>query len=351
MKPILMLHTGGTIGSVSGDAARALNGETVRQAKRLLVTLFSESDSRYAGCPFVDAGFPEELTTLSESMDPDRLWAVAAHLRGFDLSAYAGVILLHGTDTLAYSAALFSFLFSGISVPMVLVSGNRPPQDEGSNAAANFRAAAQLIWDGLAPHVYAVYRNGDGVTRLYLGSTLMQCPNRSEDFRSGSEKTVFPVGDEGLFERCRALSEGRDHGWDGAVAGLSGFDRRVLLVTPYTGLDYSVYAPCLEGCAGVVHGTYHSGTVSLSGYPEESRFSVLYLARLCEKVGIPLYIAPSRLGTDQYETMGRVVRACDARLLNMTAEAAYAKLMLAAACRLPDLDRYMQTPICGEFLE
>ncbi len=401
MKDILVMHTGGTIGSASQKTQRAMNEATVKEAKRLLTVNFAQSGSRYARWAdrLVDAGFPEEKTTLSESMSPEKLMEIAGFLAAKDLTPYAGIILLHGTDTLAFTASLFSFLFAALPIPMVLVSGNRPPDDAASNANANFKTAVELIWEGLAPQVYAVYRNADGVVRLFLGSTLMQCPNCSEDFRSASPKTVFAMENSGqkplftardaaMFEKCCALSAARRPREIITVEKAAGMTTgQVLLLQPYTGLNYALYEAALAAdpcCRGVVHGTYHSGTVALPGLVAQAKLrqlrklpadaqratrmaeweevsrqemhapcSVLRLAEACAAKAIPLYIAPSKLGREQYETMAVLTRECDAKLLNMTTEAAYAKLLTAVACGLAGdpLDAYMHTPVCNEMLD
>ncbi len=407
MKKILIIHTGGTIGSESQADQRAMSKDSIINTKRLLLSNFAKSKSRYAkqGDLFVDAAFPALRTTLSESMHPEKLMEIVAHIRSIDLSPYAGVIILHGTDTLAYTAALFSYLFADTRIPMMLVSGNRPPDDERSNANANFKTAVELILEGIAPHVYAVYRNADGIVRLMLGSTLMQSPNYSEDFRSasaensfaltnGKDDALFRLHDPATFDLCRALSEQRDpiaaHDI-GQVEALA----PVLLLHPYTGLDYSVYKNIVKEASirGVVHGTYHSGTVSLPGLvylthliqrqkeaaaieangqpigeslsreieelkklsSEEmnSPYSILTLTKACEEQNIPLYIAPSKLGKDQYETMSVVAKEGHVVLLNMTTESAYAKLMVALSCGMTGetLNTYMQTNICREIVD
>ncbi len=375
MKKILIIHTGGTIGSKSTETERAMNKDSVTEAKRLLLTNFFKSNSKYSGCTnmFEDAQFPEEKTTLSESMYPEKLFEITAYLNCFDFSRYDGIIVLHGTDTLAFTASLFSYLYSSINIPMILVSGNRPPDDELSNANVNFKTAIELIWEGIAPNVYAVYRNSDSTVRLFLGSTLMQCPNFSEDFRSASPKCVFELcnsEDRGIFEtedadmleRCVSLSDNRNNYLSADVDGKMDILSRALLIYPHMGLDYSVYSHSIENsepsCFGVVHGTYHSGTVSLPGIVAScddemnSKYSILYLCKMCGKKNIPLYIAPSKLGKEQYETMSVLVKRCKVTLLNMTTESAFAKLLTALSYGLDReaLDKYMETNICNEML-
>ncbi len=408
MKKILIIHTGGTIGSATEETERAMNENTVREAKRLLFDNFFASKSKYSACTDMleDANFPELKTTLSESMSLERLADILEHLSSFDFEKYDGIIVLHGTDTLAFTAALFSYFYSTVKIPMILVSGNRPPDDALSNANVNFKTAVELIWEGIAPNVYAVYRNSDNIIRLFLGSTLMQCPNCSEDFRSASKKNEFELinsqerelftsCDGGMLNKCDVLSRHRNNRAVGGIKGIRLVPHQVLLIYPYLGMDYSVYSSYIEAnsnaCQGIVHGTYHSGTVSLPGLvceakmheiqkrlkesqennlpknqslkheiselaktadaQKRSKYSILYLSERCKH--IPIYIAPSKLGKAQYETMTAVHEQSHAVLLNMTAEAAYAKLIFALSCGLKNdsQSKYMQTDICNEMLD
>ncbi len=391
---ILLVHTGGTIGTAQGEN-REQSSDTVNKAKKYLISAFENSRSAYADdVEIVDAKFPEHETTLSESMTLEKLGEIVLWVRDRICvgEEYSGVVVLHGTDTLAYTASLFAFVFASIKVPMFLVSGNRPPRDPASNATANFISAIELICEGIAPNVYVTYRNSDGKMRLFLASSIMQCANFSEDLLSASSHKVFELEDGRLrrmFVLCHQYSQARACEPLTDIMKLERFSDRVLLIRPYTGLDYSVYRHCFEASSGhsyrgVVHGTYHSGTVAWQGLvlakeakkcrenndPEKAKKyqdmsdneahsvqSVYHLASICSKFKIPLYIAPCVLGGDQYETMPAVNKFFEdskqtAALLNMTTEAAYAKLVVALTFGMNDeqIARYMKTPINNEFI-
>lgn len=346
-KKILTVYTGGTICTASTDEGRELAPSI---AKRALLKSFreSESDSPYAKlCEelFEDSCIPPEHQTLSENMTLAKLEKIIEHVKSFELDNYRGVMILHGTDTLAFSASLLSFVFSGVSVPIMLVSGNRPPMDERSNATANFSAAVELIMKGIAPNVYVPYRNSDGVTYVHLGSSVMQCANYSEDFFSPEGKR-FALTDKELFLKLRELSGQRRD-----VIPCSRLCENVLLLQPYTGLDYSRIS--IEGIVGVVHGSYHSGTVCAEGERKERTCSrsLTYFADRCKNAGIPLFIAPSCLGRDQYSSMHALYKGADVQLLDMTVEAAYMKLVVGASLKLsaPELKKFMIAPINNEF--
>ncbi len=382
LKNILIIHTGGTIGSQYGENIKELNKESTEKTKLLLLHNFKNSNSPYAKyAENIDySDFSWENTTLSESMTLQKLTCLVKYINNINFPDYDGIIVLHGTDTLAYTSSLLSFAFANIQIPLFLVSGNRPPADKLSNANENFSAAIELIWSGIAPNVYVTYRNSDGIMRLFLGNCIMQSENYSEDFRGCNNKFFrLPNEKTTAFEKCNKFSQKRTE-FKGVNANkITNLSEQILLIKPYTGLDYSVYSPCLKNGSfkAVVHGTYHSGTVSLPGLvlkseaqnfrknglleeaerldkkaEEElnSKYSIKLLTDICNINNIPVFISPSFLGNDQYETMSVVNRETHAELLNMTAEAAFAKLTVALSCGIPqsEISNYMNLNINNE---
>ena len=256
MKKILTVYTGGTIGCAPMGGQRELNTEL---AKRYIALRFSQSDSQYANlCHslFEDSCLTHQ--TLSENMTLDKLQTIVDHIRQFDLTDYAGVMIMHGTDTLAYTAALLSMLLCDTPVPVMLISGAKPPMVDGTNANHNFRAGVELILGGIAPNVYVPYRNTDTEVYLHLGSRIMQSRNFSDDFCSAGEK-IEVKNTQNLLDTCALLSKARGKNPFGTTLRLHS---SVLALQPCTGLDYGRIT--LDGVKAVVHGTYHSGTFSQS---------------------------------------------------------------------------------------
>jgi L-asparaginase len=66
--------------------------------------------------------------------------SVAALLRR-NLHGARGAVVIHGTDTLAYVAAVAAFALSDVSVPIIFTGSQRSVREEGSDADANFAAA------------------------------------------------------------------------------------------------------------------------------------------------------------------------------------------------------------------
>ncbi len=349
MKKILIVHTGGTIGSTPEKDHREVN---VAVAKKILFDRFASCDSPYASLAdtlFEDEKFAYE--TLSENMTVFKWNKLLSHLSSFDLSAYRGVIVLHGTDTLAYTAALLSLCFGNSPVPVMLVAGDRPPSDPLSNANANFAAAVSLIMEGIAPHVYVPYRNADGKMLLHLGATLMQCAPFGADFYGADKKKTFLLTEDSLADTlaaCRLLSQKRNAG---ALLPQEPMKDSVLPVYPYVGLDYTRIS--VNGYSAVVHATYHSGTVCVDEGEENTPASFMRLAEELKKAGIPLFIAPCVYNGDKYSSTAHAVENGGAVPLAMTWEGAYVKLLLADALGYTGdgLIAFMKEDLVGEIVE
>ena len=344
MKKILTVYTGGTICSAPDGKKRALS---LKLAESTILANFLGSDSscaKYGEDLFYNSGLESEFQTLSENMTTFKLEKIVNHIKSFDMKKYCGIIVLHGTDTLAFTSNLFAFVFSDISVPVMIVSGNRPPMDKESNANDNFRTAVELIMEEIPPNVYVPYRNSDGKMYIHLGSTLLQCKDFSEDFFSASSDKTSIVNTSGaiqkeFFEKYRTFSDKRTEKniFKGIADGSS-----VTTVFPYPGLNYKRIS--LENVDAILHASYHSQTVCVEN---DSEYSVVYLAQECKKWGIPLFIAPCTISDGQYSSVYDLAENTDAILLDMSFEAAYVKLLLAIGSGITQYDQ-IKAFVCDE---
>ena len=382
MKKILVILTGGTICSVADD-----NGENRTNAATVRSYL-TEHFKKKSRSPYRDrVEFHSEALSpdiLSENMTPAAWGEIIEIIKDEGTSAdISGIIILHGTDTLAYTAAFLSLALAGIKIPVMLVSAQLPLlkrergaliPDGRSNGYANFRMAVDLIMGGVAPNVYVPYRNekgeGDGRHRagkmlVHYGAHLTQCKNGTNNFESKSEmrpRGIFkptlngalPFGSEGcLFEKIDEPSS------------------TVLYIKPYTGLNYSRIMT--DGVSAVVHGTYHSESVCIGRARPERRaplgasenyalsditgddrpYSILALISACEAENIPVFLAPCDGANYSYGTTGNALRRGAVPLPGITVEAAYAKAVLGSSIGLfgGELVEFMKKPINREMPE
>ena len=312
MDKILLILTGGTICSFENDdGKRQTDAES---AKYKIITEFRKSGSVFGDIAF-DTAMP--IDTLSENMTLAKWNALLDELRKVESDEYKGIIILHGTDTLAYTACLLSLVMSEKKLPVCLVSSHSPVDCEGTNANINFRTAVELIMNGLKPNVYAVYQNSDGETYIHYGAHLLQCGNYSNDFYSKDMADADSFGNGVAFEENSGL-----------LSRIKVLDRKVILINPYVGLDYNCIN--LENVSAVVHTTYHSQTVCVEG--ESNSFAEF--AKRCKKEGVSLILTPCDEKSYSYVSTASALRNDVIPVSGMTDEMAYVKTVVGCSLGL-----------------
>jgi L-asparaginase len=149
---LLALYTGGTIG-MQMSAAGLVPASGFEVCLRRQQTLQAQ--------PLPEWIFRELLPPIdSANMNQHNWLAMVTAIRaGIEQDSCDGVLLLHGTDTLAYSAAALSFLLLGLPVPVILSGSMLPANAEGSDAWANLFGAMRALQAGVTPGVH-LYFNG-----------------------------------------------------------------------------------------------------------------------------------------------------------------------------------------------
>ncbi len=344
-KNILLVLTGGTICSFPNDKNERF--ADTKRAETLIVENFRNGNSPYSSEDCARFHSVSPLNVLSENMSIENWNILIDSLKKYDYSAYDGVIILHGTDTLAYTSSLLSILFAGTKIPVFLVSSALPLTEEGTNGNANFRTAVELILGGIKPNVYAVYRNYaphgeyEGETMyIHYASHLTQCANHSDDFYSNDMTKIdesaphfdaadMPKGELPLYT-CPVLSDS------------------VLRINPYVGINYERYL--LDGVKAVMHGTYHSSTLCVSS--DNAKSSAIALLERCKERDIPFFLEPCDREAYSYETTGKILRMGADAISGMTSEFSYVKLLLGVCRGLSGeaLSEYMREEINLEFI-
>ncbi len=337
MKNILLILVGGTICTALNQDG---NLSVSDKAGLLLKENYLRSDSPYVNQVAFEA--TENLYVLSENMTVHTWNRILETYEKYTAGKeYDGILIAHGTDTLAYSTAVFSMLFSHITVPVFFVSANENLESDRANGNENFRCAVECICRGITPNVYAAYKNlSDGQMYIHLGSRLRQCENYSEDFYSVGAVNVTGMTEDNYRDYFGELEKAFPKNRRRKAVDWSGgrkLKECVLVLTPYVGMDYSCYR--YHRFSAVLHGAFHSGTAcaekseACSDYHENS---ILYMLDRCFETDTPVdvYFSPSQLKKGTYETVSIIgnhqVNGNRIRFLyGYTNEMAYAKLVIA----------------------
>ena len=179
---VLVLSTGGTLGM------RPTGGGPLQPYKILqdLLTWIPELQD-YAEIQV------EVLADLDSSLITPSLWLeLAGRIRKAHLNDQpSGIVILHGTDTLAYTASSLSFLLPDLAIPVVLTGGQRPLAVTRTDARNNILGAVESALEGPV-EVMVFFNNsafrGNRATKIAIG-----------DFDGFGSPNFPPLGKAGIF--------------------------------------------------------------------------------------------------------------------------------------------------------
>jgi len=137
MKSVLLITTGGTIASRPGDGGLAPS----MPLPELLRYLDGLTD-RYRITT-------RDLLSLDSSNIQADEWILIARTVHAALDGYDGVVITHGTDTMAYTAAMLSFMLQGLRKPVVLTGSQMPIEDPLTDARSNMFTAFAAVECGI----------------------------------------------------------------------------------------------------------------------------------------------------------------------------------------------------------
>lgn len=339
-KNILVIFTGGTICTTIKNRQMS----TDPAAAYALIDLFNNSDSIYKDGVSFQKG--EMFSILSENMTVKKWNEIITYFKKElpNFHKYDGIIVAHGTDTLAYSCALFSLLLKGLSIPVFFVSSNNSILREdgtpnpNANGVENFRAAVECICKGIAPDIYATYKNTeDSRSYLHKAKNLIQCQIYDDNFYSADALDITDI-ENATFDTVEGYGAS-----DLSSLLIMKTDEKpltdcILKVTPYVGLNYDMLNPL--SAKAVLHGTYHSGTSCVVKTSENQDYndtsSILYFFDKCAQNNIPFYYSPSKSGAEHtvYASVPFIeAHSCNGQkpriYYGLTDELMYAKLLIA----------------------
>jgi L-asparaginase/Glu-tRNA(Gln) amidotransferase subunit D len=324
MKRILVVFTGGTIGSA------AMGGiiDTSNNAPFKILQLFTQHYPNHEAIHF-DTLQPIQI--LSENLAPAAWTVIINAIEAAKPDMYDGIIVTHGTDTLAYSAAALSFYFHALAKSILLVSSDYPLDNPKGNGLANFMCAVEFINQGIAEGVFVPYRNAGQTMQIHRGSRLACSLQLSGDFYSVQNKSFSQfdgqhfTADGMLVIEPEKSTINHDHS-NNTISLRPQFSSRVLMIKPYPGLDYSQFN--LDNVDAVLHDLYHSGTACATGQWGNNH-SLTEFVKRCKVQGVPVYLAPAFKSDNTYQSTRELIELGAETIWNMSIEAAYVKLALA----------------------
>ena len=303
MKKIALLATGGTIASVQSP-----DGLTPGVSASELLELMPQL--RAGG----EITCRDVFSLDSSNIQPEE-WRILAQAAYEALDSADGVVITHGTDTMAYSAAALSFMLRNPKGPVVLTGSQLPLKHPFSDAPVNLNEAVEVARKA-PPGVYVVFNH-----KIIRGARAVKLRTTSFDaFDSINASPVGMIDADGLHFRSDIAIP------DGVPALQDELDPRVFLLKLMPGTAPEVFDWIIQaGFKGVVVEAFGLGGLhylrrnlvdKLRLLSESGVYTVVTTQCMYEKTNFSIYEVGHGVLSD------RVFSGRD-----MTSEAAVAKLM------------------------
>ena len=132
---ILLIYTGGTIGMIKDFETGALKAFDFKDLLEKIPEL------RLLDCEISTTGFNKPID--SSNMNP-ALWVQLCQIIKDHYDSYDGFVILHGSDTMSYTASALSFMLENLSKPVIFTGSQLPIGDLRTDAKENLITAIQI---------------------------------------------------------------------------------------------------------------------------------------------------------------------------------------------------------------
>lgn len=248
---ILLIYTGGTIGMKVDEDLQALTPFDFSQILDEVPELkkFAYRIDSYTFSPLID----------SSDVEPS-LWVSLADLIERKYDDYDGFVILHGTDTMAYSASALSFMIEGLTKPVIFTGSQLPigsPRTDGKeNLISSVEIAAAKDEDGhaLVPEVCICF---DSILMRGCRTSKMNADN----FRAFRSENLPPLAEAGINIRYNTAIILKPSDWDARPIFRKNLDTRVSILKMHPGITPQIVREilCSSDTRAVIIETYGAG--------------------------------------------------------------------------------------------
>jgi len=333
---VLIIYTGGTIGMIRHPASGIL--------------MPFDFGDLYTHFPVLrNFNFNLDFHSLDPLLDSSNMtppfWVKLADVIQSRYNSYDGFVVLHGSDTMAYTASALSFMLENLSKPVILTGSQLPIGVVRSDGRENFINAIEIAsaCEGDCPVVPEVAICFDNM--LYRGNRTTKF--NAENFGAFLSVNFPPLAEIGVHIKYR-----RDLILPMTTEPLkvhTQLDSRIAVLKLFPGITAETVSAILtaKNLQAVILETFGAGNAPIFPW---------FLDLLKEAIGkeiIILNVTQCKGGTvemGKYETSAELQKIGVIGGADITTESAVAKLMylLGAGYSSDEVKKLLQTPLCGE---
>tara|TARA_B110000093_G_C12954427_1_gene404282 strand:- start:1624 stop:2604 length:981 start_codon:yes stop_codon:yes gene_type:complete len=300
---------------------------------------------KHLNCTIESASFEDPID--SSNMNT-KYWVDITEIIEKNYEKFDGFVVLHGSDTMSYTASALSFMFENLSKPVVFTGSQLPIGDLRTDAKENMITSIEIA---------AAQKNGKPIISevcLYFEYKLYRA-NRTtkinaEHFEAFSSPNYPPLVESGVHLKFNESVIAKSRRFK-KIKIRKKLENNIFLLKLFPGITKNVVSSILniEGLKGVVLETYGSGNA-----PTDSWFIDLLSNAL--KKGIKIVDVTQCAGGSvilgQYETSVKLQKIGLISGKDITSEAALAKLMYLLGENIPNkkFKEIFETPLRGEMI-
>lgn len=310
---ILIVFTGGTIGSAVTNGIADTDLTTTNIIKNILNNSLD-----------IQFEYISPFTLLSENATCQTLSQLCSYMLNIDLDNYNGIIITHGSDTLAYTSAMLGLTLSFSKIPIVITAADYVLSSPKSNGIDNLKFSLEFILNmskaGKAG-VFTVWKNRREEPKAHLATRLNEADGMPDSFTSwggltfSCDASKLPINiipnEKTTVLKKRTLS----------------FENNVLLLHSYVGLNFDSIN--INGKKAVLLKLYHSSTAC-------SNF--IDFVRRCRREEVDVFVCPVKHNTYIYSSADSLFKEDIHSMGNISITCAYCKLILAY--NIPDMKEF-----------